>query len=406
MAQPLGKILFASPHSIIDWSSGAAVATSDIVNLLGKSGFTCQAFCASKLDLPADTSFEQLLVNLRVPCTILTGTYRGVHQRLLQAQVGALPVTIFRTRSTSVADWDAIEPEAMIAAYVDILERTAPDMVLTYGGDPVAHAIIRLASERGIPVVFGLHNLAYDDPRAFDGVERVIVPSRFAANFYRETLGLACDVLPSAIDWNRVKVEHPRPQYATFVNPQPAKGLNVFARIAHEVACRRPDIPLLVVDARGDAQSLQRTGIDLSGARNLYSMQNTHDPRDFYAVTKLLLMPSLCNESFGLVAAEAMMNGIPVLASNRGALPEVVGDAAFIFSIPDRYQPDSSAIPSADEVLPWVETIERLWDDRSFYDACSAKAHVRAKCWEWSQIGPSYGSFFRSVVAKRRLPFP
>ncbi len=29
-------------------------------------------------------------------------------------------------------------------------------------------------------------------------------------------------------------------------------------------------------------------------------------------------MPSLMDESFGLVAAEAMLNGIPVLASNRG----------------------------------------------------------------------------------------
>ncbi len=47
------------------------------------------------------------------------------------------------------------------------------------------------------------------------------------------------------------------------------------------------------------------------------------DPADFYpavfANTKMLLMPSLWFESFGLVAVEAMLNGIPVLASDRGA---------------------------------------------------------------------------------------
>ena len=50
-------------------------------------------------------------------------------------------------------------------------------------------------------------------------------------------------------------------------------------------------------------------------------MPFTPDPRDFYpavfARTRLLLMPSLWLESFGLVAAEAMLNGIPVLASTR-----------------------------------------------------------------------------------------
>ena len=37
-------------------------------------------------------------------------------------------------------------------------------------------------------------------------------------------------------------------------------------------------------------------------------------------------MPSVWQESFGRVAAEAMINGIPVLGSTRGALPEVIDD--------------------------------------------------------------------------------
>ena len=74
-------------------------------------------------------------------------------------------------------------------------------------------------------------------------------------------------------------------------------------------------------------------------------------------------MPSLWNESFGLIAAEAMINGIPVPASNRGALPEVVGEGGFLFEIPARYTPQTQVVPSASEIEPWVETIIRLWDD-------------------------------------------
>ena len=95
-------------------------------------------------------------------------------------------------------------------------------------------------------------------------------------------------------------------------------------------------------------------------------MANTPDPRDFYQVSRAVLMPSLWRESLGRVAIEAMANGIPVLASDRGALPETLGDAGFVFTIPDRCTPASGVVPTAHEVAPWLAVIERLWDDPEF----------------------------------------
>ena len=46
-----------------------------------------------------------------------------------------------------------------------------------------------------------------------------------------------------------------------------------------------------------------------------------------YAKASLFVLPSL-DEGFGLPALEAMACGTPVIVSNCGALPEVVGDAA------------------------------------------------------------------------------
>jgi alpha-1,3-rhamnosyl/mannosyltransferase len=53
------------------------------------------------------------------------------------------------------------------------------------------------------------------------------------------------------------------------------------------------------------------------------------------AGARALVYPSL-SEGFGLPPLEAMAAGTPVLASDRGAIPEVVGDAALLCSVDDQ----------------------------------------------------------------------
>ena len=73
-------------------------------------------------------------------------------------------------------------------------------------------------------------------------------------------------------------------------------------------------------------------------------------------------MPSLM-ENAGFIAMEAMFNGIPVMASNRGGLPETIADAAPTIEIPARYTPDTREMPTEEEVEPWIHATVRLWDD-------------------------------------------
>ncbi|MBX6313833.1 MAG: glycosyltransferase [Isosphaeraceae bacterium] len=81
-------------------------------------------------------------------------------------------------------------------------------------------------------------------------------------------------------------------------------------------------------------------------------MARTHDPRRFWSVIRVCLVPSLAAETQGLVATEAMTNGIPVVASDRGALPETLGSAGVILPLPARLTPSTRSLPTAAEVAP------------------------------------------------------
>jgi glycosyltransferase involved in cell wall biosynthesis len=254
------------------------------------------------------------------------------------------------------------------------------------------------ARRKGIAVVFHLHNFGYPDRTSFRDASAVLVPSHYAARWHARQLGQPCTAIPYPLNHERVVAEDPEPKFVTFINPQPAKGVMVFARIALELGRRRPEIPLLVVDGRGTSDWLARVPLDLSSLTNLSGMGNTPDPRDFYRVTRVLLVPSLWRESFGRVAAEGLANGIPVLASDRGALPETLGDAGFVFTIPERCLPGNTEVPSAQEVAPWVRAIERLRDDPVCETRHRALARAESRRWDNDRVAEQYEGFFQAVA--------
>ena len=102
---------------------------------------------------------------------------------------------------------------------------------------------------------------------------------------------------------------------------------------------------------------------------------------DAMAVT----MPSL-SEGFGLPAIEAMACGVPVLASNRGALPEVVGDAGVFF---DPY--DEDAISRA---------IIELSRNTQLRQQLGEIAQARAETFTWPKAAQLTMGFMESMIDK------
>jgi glycosyltransferase involved in cell wall biosynthesis len=393
------RLLFASIHSYLDPSSGAALATRELLELLAGRGWDCRALTCGVLDYQNESPLEDVLATIeRQASRSGAALTLGGQAEVFDLDVDGVRVTLLPTWS-SRADKAPNPREA--AMYIDlattVLDRFRPQILLTYGGHPVSRSLMLKARATGTAVVFHLHNFGYNDRRAFEDVDAIIFPSEYSRRLYARRVGIDGVVIPDPIRLDKVIADNPEPKYGTFINPQPEKGAAVFARIALELGRRRPDIPLLVVEGRGTADGLAGLPVDLSGLTNLHRMANTPDPRDFYRVSRVVLMPSLWRESLGRVPIEAMANGIPVLASDRGALPETLGDAGFVFTIPDRCTSASNVVPTAQEVAPWVAVIERLWDDPEFEAEHRRRSLTEARRWDGDKLAEQYEGFFRSL---------
>ena len=80
-----------------------------------------------------------------------------------------------------------------------------------------------------------------------------------------------------------------------------------------------------------------------------------------------------------MIAVEAMANGIPVVGSDRGSIPETLGKAGIVLPLPDRLTAATKALPTAEEVAPWVDAVIRLWDDREWYEEHRQRSLAEAR---------------------------
>jgi glycosyltransferase involved in cell wall biosynthesis len=111
-----------------------------------------------------------------------------------------------------------------------------------------------------------------------------------------------------------------------------------------------------------------------------------------------VVVPSVYPECFGRVAAEALVNGIPALVSDRGALPETVADGGRVIPLPASLSAATTALPDADAIEPWFDAVCELWDDSAKYAEASRRARATAeRLYSESVLRQRYLDFFASL---------
>ncbi len=236
-------------------------------------------------------------------------------------------------------------------ADVIILQSTRPERLL----DALAPS--------GTPIVAYFHEVEeIDHLAALRGTDvPIIANSAFTAARLAERCGLQSKVVLPLVEARHYRAVM-RPERVLFINTTERKGVH----LAFTIAERRPDIPFdFVLSWTHKPDALHALRARARAAGNIHLHSPTQDMRRLYARAKLLLAPSQWQETWGRVATEAQINGIPVLGSNRGGLPQAIGPGGII-------------LPATASPEVWTAALSRLWDDPAAHAAAAAAARAHA----------------------------
>ena len=161
--------------------------------------------------------------------------------------------------------------------------------------------------------------------------------------------------------------------------------IEIFDRIQKELPAK-----LVIVGDGPEKESLEnlckKKGID----EKVLFVGNSHEVDKILCFSDLFILPSE-HESFGLVALEAMVCGVPVISSNAGGLPEVNihGESGYL-----------SNVGNVDEM---AKNALKILVNSDTHQLFKRKAKENAQRFETKLIVPIYEEIYKKSLAKTKL---
>jgi glycosyltransferase involved in cell wall biosynthesis len=364
------KILWASPNVLLDTSNGAAMMVRECLRQLAQRGWGVLILGGT------------VFVNTEGMAgrKDLWSTLQRHKGQFVDIQDGVLSHRVLVTERPQRRLLFSYEEKRWFDEYRRLLDDEQPDLVLFFDNSLITLLTADEARRRHIPVgVFLMHGNNQGQHWCRD-VDWMFTDTRATAQMYLKREGYRMLPVGSFVNPEDVRAEACQRENLLFINPIPGKGGVLVAQIALWLAQQRPDIKLEVVDSRKTWQQLLVQVSEALGARcnaleNVRVTSNTVDMRPVYGRARLLLVPSIWWESGPRVIVEALINGIPVIGSDSGGIPEVLGSGGEIISIPEHYrQAPYTRLLSRDVVEAFAARICRYWDDEQFYQKASEQA--------------------------------
>lgn len=234
-------------------------------------------------------------------------------------------------------------------------------------------------------------------PRAMKRANRLVTVSYYTRDQISERFRIPendITVIPNSLpdDWF-VEVAHPSTQRGNYVlavgGEAPSKNLRalIVAFAAFLARNKRmktlPQLRIVGVKSTHHAhfeRIAEKAGI--SAYVKFESFLREDELKDLYRNADIFVMPSLF-EGFGIPLLEAMASGTPVVCSNTTSLPEIVGEAAWLFNPRDTQD--------------MAEKIYSAWNDLKGRSERAVKGLQRAERYRNKTIASSIENFWKNL---------
>ena len=277
---------------------------------------------------------------------------------------------------TNIMEWTSkltggfAEPYTFGRRAVKYLRRNGHNYDLIHDNQSLSYGMLQI-QELGLPLVTTLHHPITSDLRialaaargwyerllirrwhAFLGMQKKVVKQLHnivtVSDCSRQDIARDFGLQPAGISLvhNGIDTDVFRPiagierrplrLMATCSADAPLKGLRYLLRAYARLLQQYPDLELLLVSKPlpgGKTEKLVRK-LGIADRVQFVSGISTQQMVRYYAEATIAVVPSVY-EGFGLPAGEAMACGVPVVSTDGGALPEVVGDAGVIVPTKD-----------------------------------------------------------------------
>jgi surfactin synthase thioesterase subunit/glycosyltransferase involved in cell wall biosynthesis len=297
----------------------------------------------------------------------------------------------------------------------------APDVILLSTDDPaqlLLETALDASSARLVYLVRTTLSLPFGPEAAFpseDKTERlrrtdaVVAVSRYVADYVRRWSGIEAVALPISLlepgPWPALgRLDN---EFVTMVNPCAVKGISIFLALADAL----PQLRFAAVPTWG------ATAVDLEALRlrpNVTILPPADDIERILQRTRVMLVPSLWAEARGRIVVEAMLRGVPVLASNVGGIAEAMMGMDYLLPVRPiaRYQRlvDEKLVPVAEvpeqDIAPWRIALEQLLSDPERYSSLARASRQAALDYAARLSVEPLESLLRDLAARPRQAFP
>lgn len=284
-------------------------------------------------------------------------------------------------------------PTPRIVAELAAAARSA-DVVITHGHVyPTSIAAALAARRTDRPLVVVQHSPFVEYPLAIEMVERladrsigrwvlhqadvIACVSAFTASFVHSTAPAApTAIVPNGVDTDRF---HPasgpydvegKPRVVSVRRLVPRNGLDLLVE-AWRLGSFGDRAELVIGGSGPQRRVLEEQAGGLPGL-SFAGFIPDEELADFYGSACVAVMPTRSGEGFGLMAAEALACGVPVIVADQGALPELVGHGVNGLIVPAR---DARALAAA---------IQLVIDDADLRRQLAAGAQATVLSWDRS----------------------